>query len=193
MIELMVVVVVVGVLATIAIPIYGRYVKNARVSEATGRIGEIITAAKGYALAHPNSNGNPTWPSGSGDIVDLSSSPLFSYSLTGGGTDASANPLTVTATGMTGLKMAGVTVSVTVPNIYSGGSNPSVTGLSGDSGGSGGGIDSGGSGDGGNDGGGHGDGDGHGNGDGNGDGHGGDNGDGHGNGDGNGDGHGNDH
>ncbi len=49
MIELMVVVVIVGILAAIAIPIYGKYIKNARMTEATGRIGEIITAEKAYA------------------------------------------------------------------------------------------------------------------------------------------------
>ena len=49
MIELMVVVVVVGILASIAVPMYGKYVKNARLTEATGRIGEIITACKAWA------------------------------------------------------------------------------------------------------------------------------------------------
>ena len=49
MIELMVVVVIVGILAAIAIPIYGKYVKQARTTEATGRMGEMITAAKAWA------------------------------------------------------------------------------------------------------------------------------------------------
>ena len=40
MIELMVVVVIVGILAAIAIPIYGKYVKQARTTEATGRMGD---------------------------------------------------------------------------------------------------------------------------------------------------------
>ncbi len=52
MIELMVVVVIVGILAAIAIPIYGKYIKNARMTEAAGRIGEIITAEKAYAIEH---------------------------------------------------------------------------------------------------------------------------------------------
>ncbi len=60
MIELMVVVVIVGILAAIAIPIYGKYIKNARVTEATGRIGEIVTASKAWAQDHQDAGtGNP--------------------------------------------------------------------------------------------------------------------------------------
>ena len=44
MIELMVVVIIVGVLAAIAIPVYSNYVKKARVSEASARFGDLLTA-----------------------------------------------------------------------------------------------------------------------------------------------------
>ena len=37
MIELMVVVVIVAILAAIAIPLYGKYIDNARTTEASGR------------------------------------------------------------------------------------------------------------------------------------------------------------
>ncbi len=57
MIELMVVVVIVGVLAAIAIPIYGKYIKNARVTEATGKMGELVTAAKAFAQENPTASG----------------------------------------------------------------------------------------------------------------------------------------
>jgi len=130
MIELMVVVVIVGVLAAIAIPIYGKYVKNSRVSEATGRIGEIITAGKSRAMENQDASGNPTWPSGAGGIVDLTATQYFTYAITaGGGTNANTNAWTITATGVAGAKMAGVTVAVTVPNINSNGNSPVVTGL----------------------------------------------------------------
>ncbi len=130
MIELMVVVVIVGVLAGIAVPMYGKYVKNARVTEATSRIGEIITSAKAYAMENQDSSGNPRWPSGSSGLVDLSSSENFSYAIvSGGGGNANSTALTIRATGRSGTRMAGVTVTVTVPNINSNGRAPQVSGL----------------------------------------------------------------
>jgi prepilin-type N-terminal cleavage/methylation domain-containing protein len=131
MIELMVVVVIVGILAAIAIPLYGKYIKNSRVTEATARIGEIITAAKAYAQEHTSDTTpfNPTWPPAiGGGIVDLTSSQYFDYTITaGGGLDATANALTIHAAGKG--KMALVTVDVTVANINVNGSAPTVGGL----------------------------------------------------------------
>jgi prepilin-type N-terminal cleavage/methylation domain-containing protein len=129
MIELMVVVVIVGILAAIAIPIYGKYIKNARVTEATGRIGEIITAAKAWAQENQDATtGNPTWPSGSGGIVDLTATQNFTYAITaGGGDDATTDALEITATGTN--KMEDVEVVVNIPNINSNGDAPVVTGL----------------------------------------------------------------
>ncbi len=131
MIELMVVVIVVGVLAAIAIPLYGKYIKNARLTEATGRIGEIITASKAWAQENQNVTGNPMWPAAAGGgIVDLTATEMFTYAITAGGAaDATTTALTVTATGIAGAKMAGVTVAVTVANINSNGGAPVVTGL----------------------------------------------------------------
>jgi prepilin-type N-terminal cleavage/methylation domain-containing protein len=128
MIELMVVVVIVGILAAIAIPIYGKYIKNARLSEATGRIGEIITASKAWAQENQDASGNPTWPSAAGGIVDLSATPNFTYAITaGGGADATATQFDITATGQN--QMAGVTVKVEVPTVYANGNAPIVTGM----------------------------------------------------------------
>ena len=130
MVELMVVVVIVGVLAAVAVPMYSKYVKNARVSEATSKIGEIITASKAWAVENPNAGGSPVWPSGATGIVDLTQTDLFTYAIaSGGGGNASTSALTITATGRSGLKMAGVTVSITVPNISSNGNPPVVAGL----------------------------------------------------------------
>lgn len=130
MIELMVVVVIVGILAAIAIPLYGKYIKNARVSEGTGRIGEIVTAAKAWAQEHQDADGAPVWPSDADDgdgIFELSATGNFTYSVTGGGGDTGDNPLEITATGIN--KMGGVEIVVTIPDINSSGDAPIVTGL----------------------------------------------------------------
>ncbi len=97
MIELMVVVVIVGILAAIAIPIYGKYIKNARMTEASGRMGEIITASKAYAIE------NDKWPVApdSLGVVDLTSSENFKYEITDGAGEAKTEPFAVTATGLT--------------------------------------------------------------------------------------------
>jgi len=130
MIELMVTVLLVALLASIAIPIYGKHVKYGRVAEATARVGEIVTAARAYAMANPNARGDPIWPSGSSGIVNLSTTPNFSYAFSAGrGANARTTALQITATGRAGTRMAGVTVRVTVPNINLGAASPQITGL----------------------------------------------------------------
>ena len=130
MVELMVVVVIVGVLSAVAVPLYGKYVKNARVTEATARIGEVVTASKAWAIENSNNAGTPIWPSGAGGLVDLTASPNFTYAITAGrGGNANTALYSVRATGRSGTKMAGVTVTISVPNINSNGNAPVVTGL----------------------------------------------------------------
>jgi prepilin-type N-terminal cleavage/methylation domain-containing protein len=122
MIELMVVVVVVGVLAAIAVPMYGKYVKNARVTEATAQIGEIITSAKAYAAE------NGDWPAlGEGMLDAAPATDNFTYTVTGADGDATTDAYTVTATGAN--NMAGVTVAITVTDVNSNGGAPVVSGL----------------------------------------------------------------
>jgi prepilin-type N-terminal cleavage/methylation domain-containing protein len=114
MIELMVVVVIVGILAAIAIPIYGKYVKQARTTEATGRMGEMITAAKAWAQE------KGTWPTqqefsqGLG-ILDPTETPNFTYAITGGGGADPNSAFQITATGRD--KMDGVTVIMDLTTI----------------------------------------------------------------------------
>lgn len=137
MIELMVVVLIVGVLAAIAIPIYAKYIKNSRLTEATGKIGEIVTAAKAYAQEHQNAAGNPLWPAnqngGTIGIVDLTNTEQFSYQISaGGGGDATTTALVIIATGVAGGKFAGppaTTVTMTVPNINANGLAPVIANL----------------------------------------------------------------
>jgi len=131
MVELMIVVLVVGVLAAIAVPLYGKYIKNARITEATAKIGEILTACKSYAQSNPNNNNNPTWPGPNSAGIDLTPTDNFTYGIsTTGGEDATTTALTITATGQN--KMAGppvVTVTVIDANINTNAGSPQITGL----------------------------------------------------------------
>ena len=89
-----------------------------------------VTAAKAWAQENQDASGNPLWPSAAGGIVDLTATEQFTYAITaGGGANATTSALAVTATGVAGAKMAGVTVVVTVNNINANGGAPVVTGL----------------------------------------------------------------
>lgn len=114
MIELMVVVVIVGILAAIAIPIYGKYVKQARTTEATGRIGEIITASKAWAQERTVWPTDTEFQNGEG-ILDPTPTENFTYSITGGGGSDPIGPFQVTAAGR--IKMEGVTVVIDLDTI----------------------------------------------------------------------------
>jgi type IV pilus assembly protein PilE len=129
MIELMVVVVIVGILAAIAIPIYGKYIKTSRVTEATGRIGEIVTAAKAFGQEHQNDNGVAVWPAAAdtGGVFSLRSTPNFTYTISQGAGGLGTQPFAITATGRR--QMAGATVVVSLTNINANGTPPQITGL----------------------------------------------------------------
>ncbi len=128
--EYLVVVVLIVVLMSVALPNYAEHVRNSRTTEATARIGDIITSAKIYAEAHPDASGDPRWPSAAGGAVDLSPTTHFHYAITAGADgDAQKTPLTVTATGNADGDMKGVTVAISVPSIEAGSGPPIVTGL----------------------------------------------------------------
>jgi len=126
MIELMVVVVIVGILAAIAVPIYGKYAKNARVTEATGKMGDILTACKAYATENDDGVASTIeWPASCaapnfiGDCTATSNVSLYKV-------EAAGNLLTITATGAN--KLSGVTVTITCSNLSNNG-NVVVSGL----------------------------------------------------------------
>ena len=82
LIELMVVVIILGVLAAVAIPLYTDYIKNARTSEGIARLGSVMTASKAYYQRY---NRWPSKPTDSGYYADFTSTKHFSYSISAGG------------------------------------------------------------------------------------------------------------
>jgi type IV pilus assembly protein PilE len=106
LIELMVVVIIVGVLAAIAIPLYTGYIKNARTSEGTARLAAIMTAAKAY---HQRFAAWPASTAADGFYADFTETAHFTYSMDAAG-------FTVTATGKAVDGMGGVTITMTCAN-----------------------------------------------------------------------------
>jgi prepilin-type N-terminal cleavage/methylation domain-containing protein len=80
LIELMVVVIIIGVLAAVAVPMYTRTIKNSRTTEATARLSAIMKASKLYYLQHGS------WPrkNSLGFLADFSTSEHFKYKIQNG-------------------------------------------------------------------------------------------------------------
>ena len=60
LVELMIVVVILGILAAVAIPAFSRYVKRSKTSEATENINAIYNSEVTYFNRAPEMNGNPS-------------------------------------------------------------------------------------------------------------------------------------
>jgi len=110
----MVVVIILGVLAAVAIPMYTDYIKNARTSEGVARLGSIMTASKAYYQRFSN------WPSAPGDAgyyADYSDSRHFSYAILSGG--GGTGSFAVQATGLAVDDMSGVLITMTCADLSS--------------------------------------------------------------------------
>ena len=82
MVELMVVVIILGVLAAMAIPVYTDYIKTARTSEAVTRLDSIMKASEVYYQRFgrwPKKPGVPNY------LADFSKTKHFSYKIAKGG------------------------------------------------------------------------------------------------------------
>jgi prepilin-type N-terminal cleavage/methylation domain-containing protein len=111
--ELMVVIVIVAILAAVAVPLYINYVNDARLTEAKGAIGAIVTAEQTYFQEHGQyltatfPNGVPSDPALRCDLSDASLNWTFTVdNVTGTNSDpassfranAVGNPSTPVAT-----------------------------------------------------------------------------------------------
>ena len=87
MVELMVVIIIVGILAAIAVPLYTGYVERARVTEATSIMGAIITSQKVEKQRTTRFYDAGDIPTFKSKGIDISDTEFFDYSTT-------ADPLT---------------------------------------------------------------------------------------------------
>ena len=114
LIELMMVVIILGVLAVIAYPVYTGYLEVARTTEGVARLGSIMTASKTYYQRFSN------WPSAPGDAgyyADYSNSRHFSYAILSGG--GGTGSFAVRATGLAVDDMSGVLITMTCADLSS--------------------------------------------------------------------------
>lgn len=93
LVELMVVIIIVGILAAIAVPLYTSYVEKARVTEATSIMGAIITSQKIEMQRTTNYYTASTPADFRSRGIDISDTRYFTYT-----TAPTADGFTVTAT-----------------------------------------------------------------------------------------------
>ena len=92
LVELMVVIIIVGILAAIAVPLYTDYVQKARVTEATSIMGAIITAEKIWRQRTTQYFTATTNDEFKQHGIDISDTVYFTYDVDGTLTDADGNP-----------------------------------------------------------------------------------------------------
>ena len=123
----------IAVAALAVCSVYSRYVKGGHRNPALEKLGGLITEAKQWAMAHPNPDGTPCWPSSPADVPSIDVRPIRDWTFTfdgdsGDATDSSVK-FTVRAMGKPNGKARGVEVKVTVPGINANGLPPVITGL----------------------------------------------------------------
>jgi prepilin-type N-terminal cleavage/methylation domain-containing protein len=95
LVELMVVIIIVGILAAIAVPLYTGYVERARVTEATSIMGAVITSQKVEKTRTTNYYAaGPDVASFKAKGIDITDTEFFTYTTTadaGGGFTVTAN------------------------------------------------------------------------------------------------------
>ncbi|MFQ6078999.1 MAG: type IV pilin protein [Thermodesulfobacteriota bacterium] len=79
LVELMVVIIIVGILAAIAVPLYTGYVERARVTEATSIMGAIVTSQKVEKQRTTNYYTAATIADFNAKGIDISDTKFFTY------------------------------------------------------------------------------------------------------------------
>jgi len=95
LVELMVLIIMVGILAVIAIPLYTGYVERGRVTEATSIMGAIITSQKVEKSRKGNFYSASTIPEFKGKGIEISDTKYFIYetvTTSNGGFTVTATP-----------------------------------------------------------------------------------------------------
>lgn len=82
LVELMVVIIIVGILAAIAVPLYTGYVERARVTEATSIMGAIITSQKVEKQRTTRFYTAADMATFNGKGIDISDTKFFTYAAT---------------------------------------------------------------------------------------------------------------
>jgi len=82
LVELMVVIIIVGILAAIAVPLYTGYVERARVTEATSIMGAIVTSQKVEKSRTTRFYNAADMATFKGKGIDISDTEFFTYSTT---------------------------------------------------------------------------------------------------------------
>ena len=102
--ELLVVVIIIGILATLALPQFPRVMESARQAEARNILGQIYQAEKMYYAEHDTySDADPTAnPLVAGMPADASTEHYFTYDVTGASATAFSANATRKTTGETG-------------------------------------------------------------------------------------------
>ncbi len=116
LLELLIVVIIVGILAGVALPQFNRMTRRARLAEGQNMVGSLATAEMLYyqeAATFTNFADNAA-ATAAGLLVDmpLDANTNWDYA----GTGATAASVTITATGEAGTPVAGIVVTGTVRN-----------------------------------------------------------------------------
>ncbi|MFV1921095.1 MAG: type IV pilin protein [Methylotenera sp.] len=109
LLELMIVVAVIGILASIAMPAYTNYIKKGKVAEATSTLADLKIKAEQYYQDNRTYAGMNCAPT---DVK------YFTYACTDGSGSGTpdANGFTITATGVAGENMSGFSFSINQAN-----------------------------------------------------------------------------
>lgn len=111
LIEIMIVVVIIGLLAAVAIPSYGDYVQRGKVSEAMANLSTVRVKLEQWFMDNRSFLGSPLCAA-EGDTITLQDAKFFTYRCT----TLTATTFTVTATGVATQGMGGFSYTINETN-----------------------------------------------------------------------------